>query len=327
MSENTIKLIEDSNRVELNAYLKFKKRTFEEVANSESESSQSSISDWEIKRIKKIEYFSGPGEKKWVPNSWLILDDTNVTKLFLKFRDRNIQTVEKTGNTLDNDGVDISAITFEPASELDINVKAACLKFVSLAIKCSERSEDMFFERYLKPLIGEAVLKSCSKDFVCSGSDAPDSNVPSKKKADFMLGYKDRKREIFLFYVELKRPGKVSKYQVEDDFVKLCKHMKYSIDNQAAIGIESPVALGLWCEGFVCSLIKMTLVEEGVYMPVVVRKFRLPESEFELLSLPRAMECLNFVLEEVKSFPEKYNARTKKAAIKKYMKPSFISSY
>lgn len=201
------------------------------------------------------------------------------------------------------------------------------MKFVSLAIKCSERSEDMFFERYLKPLIGEAVLKSCSKDFVCSGSDAPDSNVPSKKKADFMLGYKDRKREIFLFYVELKRPGKVSKYQVEDDFVKLCKHMKYSIDNQAAIGIESPVALGLWCEGFVCSLIKMTLVEEGVYMPVVVRKFRLPESEFELLSLPRAMECLNFVLEEVKSFPEKYNARTKKAAIKKYMKPSFISSY
>ncbi|KAG1058814.1 hypothetical protein G6F41_013764 [Rhizopus arrhizus] len=104
----------------------------------------------------------------------------------------------------------------------------------------------MFFDQYLKPLIREAILKSCSKDFVCSGSDVSDPSVPSKKKADFMLGYKDRKREVFLFYVELKRHDKASKYQVEDDFVKLCKHMKYSIDNQAAIGIEAPVALGLW---------------------------------------------------------------------------------
>ncbi|KAG2235771.1 hypothetical protein INT48_000997 [Thamnidium elegans] len=370
MSENTTNLIEDSNRAELNAYLNFKKRAFEEgnlrdysmensfkstqflnqfffffflliVTNSESESSQSSISDLEIKRTKKIDYFSGPGEKKWVPNSWLTLGDTNVTKLFLKFRDQNIQAVEKTGNvnsirvlslsyifpinrwdtnscitsyTLDNDDVDISTFTFEPASELDVNVKAACLEFVSsLAIECSERSEDIFFDRYLKPLLREAILKSCNKDFVCSGSDAPNLNVPFKKKADFMLGYKDRKREIFLFFVELKKPGKVSKYQVEDDSVKLCKHMKCSIDIQATMGIESPVALGLLC--FVCSLMRMTLVEEGVYLPVTLRKFRLPESESELISLPRAMECLNFVLEEVKSFPEKYNARTKKAVV------------
>ncbi|KAI8048258.1 hypothetical protein BDF21DRAFT_351819 [Thamnidium elegans] len=355
MSENTTNLIEDSNRAELNAYLNFKKRAFEEVTNSESESSQSSISDLEIKRTKKIDYFSGPGEKKWVPNSWLTLGDTNVTKLFLKFRDQNIQAVEKTGNvnsirvlslsyifpinrwdtnscitsyvkqtkevlyafaykeisipkisdecmlylkkvsdTLDNDDVDISTFTFEPASELDVNVKAACLEFVSsLAIECSERSEDIFFDRYLKPLLREAILKSCNKDFVCSGY--------------------------------LKKPGKVSKYQVEDDSVKLCKHMKCSIDIQATMGIESPVALGLLCEGFVCSLMRMTLVEEGVYLPVTLRKFRLPESESELISLPRAMECLNFVLEEVKSFPEKYNARTKKAVVKEYMKPSFIS--
>ncbi|KAG1172066.1 hypothetical protein G6F36_011639 [Rhizopus arrhizus] len=233
-----------------------------------------------------------------------------------KISDECMLYLKKASDALDNDDVDISTFTFEPASELDVNVKAACLEFVSsLATKCSKRSEDMFFDRYLKPLIREAVLKSCSKDFICSGSDASDPNVPSKKKADFMLGYKGHKREISLFYVELKRPNKFSKYQVEDDFVKLCKHMKYSIDNQAAIGIEAPVALGLWCEGFVCSLMKMTLVEEGIYVPVVLRKFRLPESESELISLSRAMECLNFVLEEVKSFPEKYNARTKKAIV------------
>lgn len=32
------------------------------------------MSDLEIKRTKKIDYFSGPGEKKWVPNSWVFLD-------------------------------------------------------------------------------------------------------------------------------------------------------------------------------------------------------------------------------------------------------------
>ncbi|CAO3620532.1 unnamed protein product [Mucor hiemalis] len=86
-----------------------------------------------------------------------------------------------------------------------------------------------------------------------------------------------------------------------------------------------PSSFNITYSGFVCSLVRMTLVEEGVYLPVVVRKFRLPESDYELLGLARAMECLNFVLEEVKKFPIKYNDRTKKAVIKKYVKPSFIS--
>lgn len=59
----------------------------------------------------------------------------------------------------------------------------------------------------------------------------------AKKKADFMMGFKDRKREVFLFFVELKRPGKVSKYQVEDDFVKLIKHMKNSICKKLVLSV------------------------------------------------------------------------------------------
>lgn len=47
-----------------------------------------------------------------------------------------------------------------------------------------------------------------------------------------MLGFKNRKREIYFFFVELKRPDKVSKYQVEDDHCKLMKHMKCSIGTQ-----------------------------------------------------------------------------------------------
>ncbi|KAI8050718.1 hypothetical protein BDF21DRAFT_432467, partial [Thamnidium elegans] len=229
--------------------------------NSESESSQSSMSDLEIKRTKKIDYFSGPGEKKigdqniqavektgnvnsmrvlslsyifpinmWDNNS-CITSYVKQTKEVLyafackgismpKISDEHMLYLKKVSDTLDHDDVDISTFTFESASEQDVNVKAACLEFVSsLAIKCSERSEDI-----------EAVLRSCSKDFVYS-CNAPNSNVPFKKRADFMSGYKD-----------------LSKYQVEDDFVKLCKHMKYSIDNQAAMAIEASVALGLLCE-------------------------------------------------------------------------------
>lgn len=73
--------------------------------------------------------------------------------------------------------------------------------------------------------------------------------MQSNKKPDFMLGYKDRKRAVYFFYVELKRPDKVSKYQAEDDYTKLMKHMKNSIDNQVKLGIKTPVALGLLSEG------------------------------------------------------------------------------
>ncbi|KAI7890172.1 uncharacterized protein EV154DRAFT_388869, partial [Mucor mucedo] len=182
--------------------------------------------------------------------------------------------------TIDNDG-DASSIPYDPELELDTNLKSACSEFVSLlATRSSERSEDMFFQRYLKPMITIGITKPGGTDFVSSG------------------------------------PGKVSKYQVEDDFVKLNTHLKHSIDKQASLGVENPVALGLLCEGFVCSLIKMALVEKGVYLPITIRKFRVPELQSDLLFLPKTMECLHFVLKEIRGFPEKYGNRKKKALVK-----------
>lgn len=64
-----------------------------------------------------------------------------------------------------------------------------------------------------------------------------------------MIGFRNRKRDIYLFFVELKRPSKQSKYQVEDDYTKLVKHLKASIDAQANLGIEKPTSFGLLCEG------------------------------------------------------------------------------
>ncbi|CEG77361.1 hypothetical protein RMATCC62417_12126 [Rhizopus microsporus] len=151
-------------------------------------------------------------------------------------------------------------------------------------------------------------------------NDTSDPSVAS----DFMLGFKDRKREVYSFFVELKRPNKLSKYQPEDSFCKLLKHLKHSTDHQAKLGIENPVSLGLRCEGFLYALVRMTLVEEGVYLSVTISKFRLPESNADMMNLPRAMECLSFVLEEIKNLKKKYKVRT---AIKKFTESSFIAKF
>lgn len=71
-----------------------------------------------------------------------------------------------------------------------------------------------------------------------------------------MLGYKNKKREVYFFYVEVKRPNKPSKYQVEDDYCKLLKQLKNSFDIQITIGIQEPSAMGLLCEGMIITIVK-----------------------------------------------------------------------
>lgn len=128
-----------------------------------------------------------------------------------------------------------------------------------------------------------------------------------------MVGIKDRKREVFFFFfVEVKRPHKSSKYQPEDNYCKLMEHLKSSIDIQLSLKIEDPVSLGILCEGtsvqrkrpniclqfyigFLCSLIRMTLVEDGIYLPVVIRKFMFPESLIVSLHIPIAVEYFSSV--------------------------------
>lgn len=68
-------------------------------------------------------------------------------------------------------------------------------------------------------------------------------------KPDFALSTKTRKRNIFLFFIEVKRNEIDSKYQAESDFVKLMKQMKFAVDQQLKIGVKSPISFGLLCEG------------------------------------------------------------------------------
>ncbi|KAI8990358.1 hypothetical protein BDB01DRAFT_781074 [Pilobolus umbonatus] len=110
-----------------------------------------------------------------------------------------------------------------------------------------------------------------------------------------MLGFKDRKREIFCFYIEIKRPGKDSKYQEEDDFVKLMELMKFSFNRQITLGIKNPLAFGLLCQGFTSSLYKMTLKEDGIYMPIMVKRFSLVGDKSELMNVPLIVEAFGMV--------------------------------
>lgn len=69
------------------------------------------------------------------------------------------------------------------------------------------------------------------------------------EKLDLMLGITDRKRELYFFYVELKRPERQSIYQKEDDFCKLLKQIKVPVDKQVKLKLASPASCGLFCEG------------------------------------------------------------------------------
>lgn len=66
--------------------------------------------------------------------------------------------------------------------------------------------------------------------------DKPDQNG---KKPDFRIGTKVKSKELYFFLVEVKRPGTTSKYQPEDDYVKLMKQMKGSVDEQLRLGCKT----------------------------------------------------------------------------------------
>lgn len=71
----------------------------------------------------------------------------------------------------------------------------------------------------------------------------------SEKKPDIKIGFKDRHRVVGCVYFEVKRPNVASKYQEEENFAKLLKQLKASLDYQVALNISSPVSFGVLCEG------------------------------------------------------------------------------
>lgn len=71
----------------------------------------------------------------------------------------------------------------------------------------------------------------------------------NNNKPDVMISFKIKKQKVTLFFVKVKRPEQASKYQVEDDFTKLLKQLKVSIDHQIHLKIKKPRSFGLFVEG------------------------------------------------------------------------------
>lgn len=79
--------------------------------------------------------------------------------------------------------------------------------------------------------------------------DRSDKPTKDRKKPDFMVGTKLKKKDLYFFFIEVKRPDTTSKYQPENDYTKLMKHMKGSVDEQLCLGVQNPLSLGILVEG------------------------------------------------------------------------------
>ncbi|KAF1800801.1 hypothetical protein FB192DRAFT_1428943 [Mucor lusitanicus] len=307
--------------------------------NTESPSSNSSISSAEVKRAKKINYFHGNGKKKWDFKKEWIVDSVNLTKELDKFRRRSIVQVEKDRdinslrilalshvfpvNQFDStrsiapyfDDATRTAlksaanhlkptVKLGPAKALlycqrEANLansifksvgedeqdneddeddedaaKMAIIKDVSMQLKQNrasivQSSEVTFAEKYLMPIIRRVLLENTKQEMIYAMIDKP---IKSGKKPDFMIG---------------------TEYQPEDDFAKLMKLLKRSIDDQLQLGVETPTSLGLLVEGFKCTLFQMRLV--GVYMPIAFSRFSLVEEQHQMVLLPSVIDAFCFI--------------------------------
>ncbi|KAG0781374.1 hypothetical protein G6F21_011679 [Rhizopus arrhizus] len=173
----------------------------------------------------------------------------------------------------------------------------------------SNSSEATFTEKYLASAIRRVLLKDASQDLLYAMMDKPEKNG---KKPDFMFGTKIKKREVYFFFVEVKRPEITSKYQPEDDYTKLMKQMKGSVDDQLCLGSKNPTSLGLLVEGFKGTLFQMKLLADGIYMPMAFERFSLVEEIHQLVHLPAIVEALFFVKSELAKFIDEVSQKRKR---------------
>ncbi|CAO3694304.1 unnamed protein product [Rhizopus microsporus] len=195
---------------------------------------------------------------------------------------------------------------------MDKYIKACCLHFKNNNYAIQINSEASFIKKHLLPFIDEMFLKSPDKNIICAMMDGAEQNG---RMPDLKLDYKFKGKPHFAFFVEVKRPGQTSLYQDEGDFVKLLKVMKESINDQIDLGFEDPASLGLLVEdsllsfdkmctlkyskivniGYKCILYIMKIHEEGVYIPVALKKFVLVEDSENVVNIPAIVESFFFV--------------------------------
>ncbi|OBZ80534.1 hypothetical protein A0J61_11417, partial [Choanephora cucurbitarum] len=206
-------------------------------------------------------------------------------------------------------------IVFELCSQLSNNRASA-----------ASNSEAAFINRNLMPLINKLLVDDEPASTTHAMMDSP---CVQGVKPDFALSTKTRKRNIFLFFIEVKRNEIDSKYQAESDFVKLMKQMKFAVDQQLKIGVKSPISFGLLCEGFSCEFFTMKLAVEGIYLPVLTRQFSLVQNVGDLVHVPAIVETFGLVKEELQKLKEKISKATTadRKQQKELMKSSFKTHF
>ncbi|RCH99849.1 hypothetical protein CU097_015641, partial [Rhizopus azygosporus] len=207
------------------------------------------------------------------------------------------------------DGDEAKDFKIEDDSVLSAMIKDLADQLINNKVKVNQSSEMSFMDKYLIPAIRRVLLNNAAEEVIYSING---------KKPDFMLGFSKKRQDVYCFFVEVKRPNMKSNYQEEGDMTKLLKQLKASIDKQLLLGLRDPTSLGLLMEGFKCSLFKMTLVADGVYLPLLIKLFSLVEEVHEMALLPLIVESLMFVKNELaaakKRLEEKKTRKEKKAA-------------
>ncbi|ORE01295.1 hypothetical protein BCV72DRAFT_339521 [Rhizopus microsporus var. microsporus] len=225
------------------------------------------------------------------------------------------------------DGNEVEGYKCEDSNTLSESIKDLAEQLINNKAKINQASEASFMDKHLMPEIRRVLLNNASDDIVYAMIDGMDTN---KKKPDFMLGFSKKRKDIYCFFVEVKRPKQKSSYQEEDDMTKLLKQLKFSIDKQLLLGLRDPVSLGLLVEGFKCSLYKMTLVADGIYLPWLVKRFSLVEEIHQMVLLPSIVESLTFVKNELVATKERLDEkklRSEKKTAKERIRPSFITKF
>ncbi|KAI8090085.1 uncharacterized protein B0P05DRAFT_584314 [Gilbertella persicaria] len=187
-------------------------------------------------------------------------------------------------------------------------------------------SETSFMDKYLKPIWTQMLTSGLDRSFIYSTTDGSHYGI----KPDFMIGVAQRKNPLYFFFVEVKRPAETSCYQEESDFVKLLKEMKHSINDQLVLGFNDPISYGLLVEGFRCSLFRMFLASEGIYMSVLLKRFLLVEETNDMINLPSVVEAFDFVKEKLmvlKDDLEVPKSKKQKKQQGKKARPSFKTKF
>ncbi|KAI7900863.1 uncharacterized protein BX663DRAFT_532229 [Cokeromyces recurvatus] len=142
---------------------------------------------------------------------------------------------------------------------------------------------------YLISAIQRVLLKDVSEDILYA------ILKKNGKKLDFMIGAKVKSKEFYFFFVDVKKSETTSKYQPEDDYTKLMKQMKGSVDDQLYYGAKNPTCPGLLIEGFKCTLFQMKLLSDGIHMSTASERFFLVEKIHQLVHLPSIVEAVYYV--------------------------------